>query len=389
VTNTSHQRLQCVGYSLSLPSPFHLLRDPNLRSSSSTTSSVAAAHHGHGNDATWRDCQSHWLAPSHDYSFVFEIADGTVPPIPPPSSMTSPLLTSPTQSLDDNKSLGSPDSISSMQTVMLSAAQFRLRLHSLSVSSASASSTLTSTPSISSNRSIALHWPLDIESMTGGSGPQQRDLYMSLSFPSTSSIGESVAFTLTIHRLRLREPSSFPSLSSPTSTPLLLCYQLTIDPTMWLMMGKPQATFSLQAGEQQSFTLKLLPIVCGYLPIPAITLFTVAPPLSSSSLSRTTSGNNAATGSATGRSRLDDGNDDGAFTRPSSRVPHLHSISTITTSAMTTTGRVSVNNSVGIPSALERVPLGRILRHAAAEQIQVYPLSTMRTGLRHIEYIKS
>ncbi len=58
----------------------------------------------------------------------------------------------------------------------------------------------------------------------------------------------------------------------PAPGTLSLMYELFVDPALWMLSGKPKATFELAPGESIDVHCKLLPIAAGYLPIPTVEL---------------------------------------------------------------------------------------------------------------------
>ena len=117
-------------------------------------------------------------------------------------------------------------------------------------------------------RMCELEWKIPIVSQT-------EDFHVTLSFQPCAFIGEFVPLSLSICRIDHHQSSSSSSLShSPDSSLSLSTFvvELCYDPHTWMVHGKRVVRFELKPGQDATFNCEILPIVCGYLPVPEVTL---------------------------------------------------------------------------------------------------------------------
>jgi hypothetical protein len=227
----------------------------------------------------------------------------------------------------------------------------------------------TASPSPSPSRSLSLSWPIDIQIMSGA-----QDLHVVLSFPQVAYMGRLLGLTLTVLHMRGAKGKApgrgrhVPETGSVGATaatagaaaPLSLLYSVRCAPHMWLLSGRQSHAFRLAEGEQRSFTLRLLPIASGYLPIPHIDLLEQRREEAASTANKHGAGS--------------------VLQRAADKLLHLQQqqqgegepASTAPEGAAVSSGGVSY---VGIPPA-------RILRHFSPKhQIHVYPPHSFATQM--------
>jgi hypothetical protein len=177
--------------------------------------------------------------------------------------------------------LGLPDEDAELASSYAWASMGRFALQVDSAPPSLSDSSAPASPSPSPSRSLSLSWPIDIQIMSGA-----QDLHVVLSFPQVAYMGRLLGLTLTVLHMRGAKGKApgrgrhVPETGSVGATvatagaaaPLSLLYSVRCAPHMWLLSGRQSHAFRLAEGEQRSFTLRLLPIASGYLPIPHIDL---------------------------------------------------------------------------------------------------------------------
>jgi len=261
---------------------------------------------------------------------------------------------------------------------------------------------------------LSLTWPIDIAIMSGA-----QDLHLLLSFPSSAHMGALMPFTITIMYLsgaerrkrgrrseRRKEEKQTSGITTPETTasaassssavpslpPLSLLYRVNAPSHYWLLVGKSSGRFDLHPGASASFTMHLLPIASGSIPIPHIEIRQKG----------------VKTGHAHGRTGsipqmaaeklhrqqmlLDAEVEHGQTNMPSSRVLSTSSSFSTTSSPHSAPFSTSASFAVGKTDECERdrecdgeydlIPSERILRHFATDHlIDVYPPTTFNTPL--------
>ena len=144
-------------------------------------------------------------------------------------------------------------------------------------------SNLSSSPQypLTSPTLLSLSWPISISSMVGA-----HDLHLLLAFPPRAHQGRMIKLDVTVMRVQTRERRGRgrgaammdTSSADAKTTPMHLLYTLIAPSNLWLTAGKSSQSFSLVPGEQRSFSVQLLPIASGYLPIPFVELQEQIPP---------------------------------------------------------------------------------------------------------------
>ena len=253
-----------------------------------------------------------------------------------------------------------------------------------------------------------VRWPLDVGLMCR----KQQLLQLALSFPPHALIGKFITMTVMVTNIQATattqhspQTKPFPaSTAASTTSPgesagsvdmgtsrqaqaLSLQYELQADPNLWMMSGKKKAIFQLSPAEKITFSVKLLPIASGYLPIPRIKLL--------QSKSEQLQQNEEKTNLQATAVQISE-----SFDKPDSRG------GVITTE---TKSSVSDYNSEGLKTSTEtrdisddqltqnspseskqycQIDPSQILYHYASQAIYVYPPGSLRTGCELIAYNK-
>lgn len=101
-----------------------------------------------------------------------------------------------------------------------------------------------------------MQWPIEIH-------PQQEDFHVTVAFPPHAFIGQLLPFTVRIAHLL----SAGAKQDAPQAH---LLFEISTQDSLWMLSGKQRRQFWLRPGEEKTFTCRILPVVCGYLPVPVV-----------------------------------------------------------------------------------------------------------------------
>jgi hypothetical protein len=198
---------------------------------------------------------------------------------------------------------------------------------------------------------VSLSWPIRFEA-------HEAEFHVTLAFPPHAYVGAPVDLAITVarvqriatreHRVPEREAEGVGAVNASTGGAdgdgdskgvgadgdgegeAELLYELEPEPSVWLLAGKRRARFALARAEERCFRWRLLPVACGYLPVPTLRLW-----------------------------RLPRGGGGGGGGG----------------------GEALSAREAGSREALEPVSPRRILTHFASQQIYAFPLGDVQTGV--------
>lgn len=222
------------------------------------------------------------------------------------------------------------------------------------------------------NPSSSLWWNVEMCS-------QLEDFHITLSFPPHSLIGQLIPFTVQIVRVKhLRTVKAAHSEEEEEEDEEeddeveydgdRFLYELKLEKDLWMMAGKPKVLFTLRPGETKSFSSHLLPIVCGYLPVPSLTLHEV---LMIPEVAKAPSTDHDSSTVATDNESVDNSVNAASPGSDVSRKSRAEDKQT--------------QKEFEWDVVLQPVPQTRLLQHFASHQVYVYPAGDFTTGVGPVD----